>query len=74
MGIVKHWNNVLRDTAESLSLQALQNNLERLVSETTAVHLILFQYRVGLNSEWFLMSLQALHLSYFHSSELIRTH
>lgn len=74
MGIVKHWSNVLRNTAESLSLQALQNNLERLVSETAAVHLTLLLYRVGLNNKWFLMSLQALPLSYFCSSESIRTH
>lgn len=74
MSTVKHWNNDLRDTALSLSLQALQNNLQRLVSETTAVHLILFQYRAVLNSTWFLMSLQALPLSCFYSSDLIETH
>lgn len=74
MGIVKYWSNVLRDAAEFLSLQALQNNLERLVSETAAVHLILYLYRVGLNNKWLLRSLQALPLSYSCSSESIRTH
>lgn len=51
MGIVKHWNNVLRDTVECLSLEAFQNKLDRLLSETTSVHLIPFQYKIGLNSE-----------------------
>jgi len=66
MGIVKHWNNVLKDTIESLSFEAFQKKLERLLSESTSVHLIPFQYKIGLNSAWFLMSFQALGLSYSH--------
>lgn len=64
MGIVKHWNNVLRNTAESLSLEAFQNMLDRLLSEPTSVHLVPFQCRTGLNSVWFLTPFQALPLSY----------
>lgn len=66
MDIVKRWNNVLRDIATSLSLETFQNKVDRLLSVAISVHLIPFQYRTGLNSEWLLMYFQGLYLSFSH--------